>query len=140
MSDINLSISKEVVTPIVEAQIKGAVLSALGGSTELIERVVNHILFQKVDKDGKTSSYSSDNKFTWIDMVLTKTIQQAAEEAIKVELVGAAKQIKDVLVRQLQSKKGSELAAKALLSALNGSFEKSWKSSIKIDLSPLSSE
>ena len=41
MNDVNLSISKEVVTPIVEAQIKSAVTEAMGGSEKLIDSLYN---------------------------------------------------------------------------------------------------
>lgn len=137
MSDVQLTISKEIVAPIVEAKIKEAILAALGGKESIIENVVNQIITKKVDSSGKVSSYSSDNKFTWIDIVLTKTIQEQAELAIKEHLVNCSKQIKEALVKQLQSKKGSELAAQALLDSLNGTFKSNWQSSIKIDLTPL---
>lgn len=136
MSDVQLTISKEIVAPIVEAKIKEAILNALGGSDKLIENVVNTIVNKKVDATGKVSTYSSDNKYTWLDVVLTKTIQEQAELAIKEHLTTTAGPIKEAIIKQLMSKKGAELTAKALIDSLTGTFEKSWTSSIKIDLKP----
>lgn len=136
MSDVQLTISKEVVAPIVEAKIKEAILGALGGKESVIEKVVNEILNKKVSSNGTLSSYSSDNKYSWIDIVLTKTIQEQTEAAIKEHLATASIPIKEAIIKNLQSKKGAEMAAQALLSALNGTFQSSWTSSIKIDLTP----
>ncbi len=134
MSDVVLSIDKGIVTPIVEAKIKEAVIAAMGGRDTLIEGVVGRILTQKVDATGKVGSYSSDNKYSWLDVVLTQTIQKAAEAAIKEELDKASAQIKDAIIAQLQTKKGASAAASALLGCLSGTFKHSWTSKVAISL------
>lgn len=134
MSDVQLTIGKEIVNPIVEAKIKEAILSALGGGEQLIAKVVDQILKQKVNEKGSVSSYSHDNKFTWLDVVLTNQINEIARDAIKEEISKNSQVIKEALVKNLQSKKGANLVANALLDAMNGSFTQSWRSSIKIEL------
>jgi hypothetical protein len=61
---VNLSIPQEVTQPIVSAKIQEAVLAALGGADKIIEGVVHQICNTKVGKDGKVSSYSSENTMT----------------------------------------------------------------------------
>lgn len=134
MSEVQLTISKEIVTPIVEAKIKEAILAAMGGKESLIEGVVNGVLSKKVDSKGQISSYSSENKHTWLDVVVTQQIQKAVEEAVKEVIANQAGVIKEAVIKQLQSKKGASLAAQALVDSLNGSFKEKWYSSIKIDL------
>lgn len=134
MSDVQLTIGKEIVNPIVEAKIKEAIISALGGGEQLIAKVVDQILKQKVNEKGSVSSYSSDNKFTWLDVVLTNQINEIAKEAIKEEIAKNSLVIKEALVKNLQTKKGSNMVADALLDAMNGSFKNSWTSKIQIDL------
>lgn len=136
MSEVQLTISKEIVTPIVEAKIKEAILAAMGGKESLIEGVVNAIISKKVDKNGKVSSYSHDNKYTWLDIVVTEQIHKATEEAIKEVIANQSENIKEAIIKQLQSKKGASLAAQALIDSLNGTFSKSWLSTIKVDLTP----
>ena len=136
MTDISLTINKEVVNPIVEAKIKSAVLEALGGSDVLIEKVVEQILNTKVNEKGNISSYSNDNKHKWIDIVLTKQINEIAKEAIKEAIQESGTQIKDVLVKHLQSKRGSSLVAKAMVDGLTQTFKNSWTSKIDISLNP----
>lgn len=140
MSEVSLTISKDIVNPIVEAKVKEAVLSALGGADKLVDKLVSTIISQKVNEQGKVDSYSHNNKFSWLDVVLTKVIKEQAEEAIKEVLSDNAKTIKQELIKQLQTKKGSSLAASALIDAMNGTFSSSWRSQISIDLQPLAKD
>lgn len=140
MSEVSLTISKDIVNPIVEAKVKEAVLSALGGADKLVDQLVSTIISQKVNEQGKVDSYSHNNKFSWLDVVLTKVIKEQAEEAIKEVLADNAKTIKQELIKQLQTKKGSSLAASALIDAMNGTFSNSWRSQISIDLKPLTND
>lgn len=140
MSDVNLSISKEVVTPIVTAKIQEAVLTALGGKEDLINMVVDHIINQRVNSEGKVDSYSYNNKHSWLDIVVTKQIQTLAEQAIKEQLIEASTEIKESIVRHLKTKKGADLAARALLDGLNGAFSSAWRSKVEVKLVLMNSE
>lgn len=140
MSEVQLTISKEIVTPIVEAKVKEAILAALGGSENVVKNVIEQIITKKVSASGNVSSYSHDNKHTWLDVVITQQIQKVAEEAIKEELSKSALIIKDALIKSLQTKKGASVVANALLDSMNGSFQKAWTSSVKIDFQRISND
>ena len=140
MSDVQLTISKEVVTPIVEAKVKEAVLAAMGGADEIVKNVLNGILTQKVGSDGRVSSYSTDNKYSWLDIVLTKQIKESAEQAIRDCLAENSVHIKDALIKELQSKKGASLAAKAIIDGMNDSFKNAWKTNLSITLQSLKND
>jgi hypothetical protein len=112
---VNLTISKEIVNPIVQAKIQEAILAALGGKEEVIQNVVKGILYDKVSHNGSKSSYSSDNKFNWIDIAVTQKIEQATKEAMGEFLNDCKPMIKAEIVKQLSSKKGIELFAANLL-------------------------
>lgn len=130
---VSLTISKEIVNPIVETKVKEAILAALGGPDKIIEKVVNEVLNRKVDLNGNTSTYSSDNKYSWIDAVVTKQIKTLVEKEVT-EIVGQQSSvIKDEIIKQLKTNKGANKVASALLDAFNGTFGKSWLSTISID-------
>lgn len=81
MSDVQLSISQEVVKPIVEAKIQAAILSALSSEKDIIESAVEKILNVKVDSDGKTSTYSSS--IPYLQWLTNNAIQSAAKAALQ---------------------------------------------------------
>lgn len=114
--NVNLSISKEIVNPIVEAKIKAAVIEAMGGTDVLINKVVDNVLNQNVAHDGKISQYNSDNKSKWIDVVVTQQIREATKIVMQEILATRQNDIRAAIQKQLSSKKGIEAFAQALLS------------------------
>jgi ABC-type Zn uptake system ZnuABC Zn-binding protein ZnuA len=129
---VNLSIPNEVTQPIVAAKIQEAVLAALGGSEKIVAGVIHQICNTKVDSNGQVNRYESDNKHTWLDYHVTKIIQEEVKKELIEQIKTNSQAIKDELIKQLQSKKGSHKVAEALLSALDGTFGKGWTSSIQI--------
>ena len=130
--NVSLTISKDIVQPIVESKVKEAILAALGGSEKVVELAINTVLHQKVDSEGKVSKYSSENKHSWMDIVITKTIQDVAREQVKEILAESSLEIMKALKKQLKSDAGSSLIAAAMLDGFNKSFESKWESKVKV--------
>lgn len=120
---VNLSIPKEVTQPIVAAKIQEAVLAALGGSEKIVEGIIHNICNTKVDSEGLVSTYSSNNKQTWIDYHVTSIIQHAVKEELKRQLDAGALPIKEAMIKVMQSKAGSSKIADAILMGLTGTFK-----------------
>lgn len=75
-----IQIPDDVLKPIIEANIKSSVLSALNGKRDaLIEGAVSHCLNVKVDSRGKPDNYGKN----WIDWAITDAVQTVAKEALK---------------------------------------------------------
>lgn len=130
--NVSLTISKEIVTPIVQAKVNEAIIAAMGGKDEIIEKVVSLILNQKVGYDGKVSTYSSDNKYSWLDMTVTKQIQEAVKVELKTVVSESTEQIKQALIKQLKSNKGANKVAEAIVSGLSQTFASEYRSSVSI--------
>lgn len=135
-NNVSLTISKEIVTPIVQTKIQEAVLSAMGGADVLIKKVVDQIITQKVDEHGKVNSYSSSNKFSWLDIVVTQQIKEALEIEIREQITKSSASIRAAIVSQLQTKKGANLVASAMLDGLNDTFKSNWSSRISVKIEP----
>lgn len=113
--NISLTISKEIVNPIVNAKIQEAILSAMGGGDILIAKAVDYLFNQKVDSNGKISTYQSDNKYTWLEVNVTNQIRKAVEDATKEVLLSRQDILKAAIIKQLSSKKGIEQLAEAII-------------------------
>lgn len=134
---VNLGINKELITPIVEKEIKAAVVAAMGGADSVIEKVVNHIMYQKVNSEGKVSSYSSDNKYTFIELVLTNNIKDAIGEELKRQIGEKAEPLKKAIVKNLRNEVTANKLADALLTAFSQTVDSNWKSVINIEIKPI---
>lgn len=139
-NDVSLTMSKEIVTPIVETKIKEALLAALGGKEELIEKIVEQVFTQKVNSSGNVSNYPSDNKHSWLDVVVTNKIRDAVKEEVTKIIGENSKFIVEAVRRQLTTKAGQNAVAKALLAGLSGTLENAWKSNIKISFNELKTD
>jgi len=132
---VNLSIPQSVTQPIVAAKIQEAVLAALGGSEALVASVIKQICETRVSDSGKVSTYSSDNKHSWLDFHVTEIIKTEVMKGVQEQIRIGAENIKAAMITQLKTQKGATKVANALLDSLNGTFSSNWKSSFTIDFS-----
>ncbi len=133
---VSLSIDKDMITPIVEKHLKIAIIEAFGGQDEIIGAVVHQILNKKVDSEGKVNSYSSENKYAWIDIAVRKNIEAAIREELNNVMSQSTQKIKSALLKQLKSEKGANMVAAALVDGLAGTFQNNWSSHFEIKLEP----
>jgi len=125
--DVNIQINKDLIIPIIQSKIKGAMVEALGEEKNLIETVVDHILNLKVDEDGKVSNYSSSNQYKWIDIVLKKSIEETAREVFKEYLDENRDKIKLEIHKQLRTRKGLAGFVNKLFDGVAEAVDSNWK-------------
>lgn len=80
----SVNIPKDMIEPVIKAHIQTAIVSALGDGRALIEAAVQRILNEKVDEQGKPSTYSNARPF--VDFLMRQCITTAAKEVIMEEL------------------------------------------------------
>lgn len=129
---MSLSISKEMLTPVIEQQVKVMMATILGGQEQIVDTIIKRILETKVDSDGRPSSYS-DGK-TYFEWLLKDEITKAVKELIAEEMKSKVSNIKKAVKKQIQSESGATVIADALLNGLNKTCESSWRSTFKIEL------
>lgn len=107
MSDVNLSISQEIVKPIIDAKISAAIVAALGDESKMIETVVGTVLGMKVNSEGKRDNYEHHNKTTLVEHLCLKEIKAATESAIKEYFVSHGDLIKKAMKKYLDKNTGA---------------------------------
>ena len=78
MSDDNFRfpIPKELLEPFIKDAVSASIIGALGDGTKIITQAVQETLRKKVDRNGNVSNYSSDNKYSLVDILAQKEIQK----------------------------------------------------------------
>ena len=118
--NVALTISNDIVMPIVKAKIEEALVAAMGGGDRIISAVVQKVFDQKVDASGKPSTYSSDKDRTWVSWVVQEQIEIAVRASIQKMLEEKREMLIGSIVKLLSTKKGIENFAATLLDvALN---------------------
>lgn len=134
-NNVSLTISKEIVQPIVKAKIEEAILQAMGGGETLIKTVIESIFNRKVNSEGNVSTYSGDNKYNWLEVVVTNQIKIAVQDSVKDLLANRQNEIKAAITKQLSSKKGIEAFAQALIEG-TGKISERYQSSVEVKFTP----
>ena len=133
MADLaNIVLSKDLIEPIVRAQLHASIVSALGRADQLVAQVVQTVMNQKVDSDGKVSQYSSATPLiTWM---AEKAIKEAALEAIKEWFAENRPEIKAKIMDAM--KKNTKGMAEAYVLSLTNAINAQHESKISIRFEP----
>ena len=131
---MNLSINKDMLTPVIEQQVKAMMATILGGQEQIVDKVIKNILETKVGSDGRPTSYNGKTYFEWL---LKDEITKAVKELIAEEMKSKVSNIKKAVKKQIQSESGATVIADALLNGLNKTCENSWRSTFRIELSQM---
>lgn len=124
---MSLELNEEMVKPIIEKQIQAAIMANIGKPEELIQKVVATALRQKVDKEGKISSYSSDNKFDYIDVLTGKAIRNAAQEALDQWLKENTQLVKAMVIKEMNNPERQNSLVSAFANAVEENLKCSWR-------------
>jgi len=111
-------IPKDVIEPIIQAQVSSAVLAALGDKTGIVERAVAAVLNMKVDIDGKTSTYGGHNDVPWVQWLMRDCVRKATRLAVEEFFAQNKELVKTQIAAELR-KKNSPMA-KQLINAMVG--------------------
>lgn len=135
MGDIaNITLSKDLIEPIVRAQLQASITAALGRSDQLIAQVVQTVMNQKVDSNGSPSRYNSDTPLiTWL---CDKAIKEAALEAIKEWFAENKEEMKKQLRMSIQ--RNAKGLADQFVLGMGKAVETSHTSKVEIIIRPKS--
>jgi hypothetical protein len=123
--DVSLTISQDIVKPIVEAKIKEAMVKCFSDDPNgLIGKVIDQFLLQKVDEKGERSSYRND--YYYVDILLRNMINEALKDAVKSWVSDNQEIIKKAVYDKLNLKSTKAKMAGEIISGLINATTDSW--------------
>ncbi len=119
MENASVNIPKDLLAPIIEAQVTKAVMEAMGGDrSKILESAISRAFNSKVDENGSPDRYDNGRSKTWLDWAIQDTLRQAALNAIKDALVGHKAEFEKAMLVEMR-KKNSPLVAQLIQSMTN---------------------
>ena len=134
MGDIaNITLSKDLIEPIVKAQLQASITAALGRSDVLIAQTVQAVMNLHVDSNGKPCGreYGSQPLISWM---AESAIKEAAKEAIKEWFADNKDEMKKQLRAAIQ--KNSKGMAEAFVLSVTKAVESSYGANVTVTLRP----
>ena len=137
MSEVNVSIGKDLIEPIIKAKVQAAIVQAVSSEQDMVTRFIAQALETKVDKNGKVNYHDYDNKYTMLEYMCIDTLRECARQAIRRWIDENKSEIQKALTAQLKTTKTTSTFAKAILNGLTNSIKSDWRMNVKVELNSL---
>lgn len=101
---VSMNINESLIKPIVEAQMKQAILDNMGDVKSYMEQLISIALNEKCDDKGNTNCSNWDKKYIYIGVLINNAIRSAAREAVKEFMEQETKTFKKAFRNYLKQK------------------------------------
>lgn len=124
-------IPKDVIEPIIQAQVLAAVAGALGAHDRILHMTIEKALLQPVDDSGKPASYRGEPFIEWL---VKGAMRDAVKAAVIEAMEGHKERIRVAVLAEMQ-KKNSPLVKQLVEGMIAGVFDVSrfaWSVNVQV--------
>jgi len=132
MAGLNFTVDPNIVEPIIKAEIQAAIVAHLNNVPDLVAKLVQAAMADKVTESGAKSRSDYENKYLFIDVLCRQAIQEAARESMRVYITDNAPLFQAEMQRQLAKQKSN--LAKLFVESLVGSMKSAWSFKVNVNL------
>lgn len=120
---LNEAVKSIVMTGIAETLDKDKIVSGL----------VNTVLETKVDRDGRISSYSSDNRYTLLELYVNQMIRETVKEEMKKLVEEKRPKLQEIIRKELNKKATLDKFVDAFISDNLDNLDNNWRTKISVE-------
>ena len=120
---LNEAVKNIVMTGIAETLDKDKIVSGL----------VNTVLGTKVDENGRISSYSSDNKYTLLELYVNQMIREIIKEEMQKLVEEKRPKMQEIIRKELNKKATIDKFVDAFISNNLDNLDSCWKTKISVE-------
>lgn len=129
---LDLNIDQDYLANAVQQTVLMGISESLNGKNQIVSQIVKMVLETKVDKTGKISSYSSDNRYTLLNYYVTKMVQEVAAEEMKKMVDEHREDITKAIRSELAKKVNYNKFVDAFINNVSSAVSDSWCPKIEI--------
>jgi transcription termination factor NusB len=129
---LDLNIDQNFLADAVKQTVVMGISEALNGKNEVVSQLVNAVLSTKVDKDGKISSYTSDNKFTLLEYHVRNLLKEEIKEETKAIVNEKRVEIREMIRKELNKKSRLDSFVQTFLDNTTEALDSNWRTNIDI--------
>lgn len=129
---LDLNIDQNYLADAVKQTVIMGISESLNGKNEIVSQIVKMVLTTKVDKTGKISSYSSDNKYTLLDFYVQKMIKEVTAEEMQKIVDEHRDDITKAIRSELAKKVNYSKFVDAFIDNVSSAVSNSWCPKIEI--------
>lgn len=137
---VNLNVDKDYLQEAVKQTVLMGISESLNGKNEIVSQIVNSVLQTKVDRTGKVSSYSYDNKYTLLEFYVNEMLTDVVKEEIKNMIEEKRTECAEIIRKELNKKANINKFVDNFIDSTSKSLNQSWKTTININYKKESEE
>lgn len=130
---LDLNIDQDYLADAVKQTVLMGISESLNGKNEIVSQIVKMVLSQKVDKSGKISSYSSDNKYTLLEFYVRKMLREVTAEEMQRMVDEHREDITKAIRAELAKKVNYNKFVDAFISNVSSAVSNSWCPRVEIN-------
>ena len=116
--------------------VKSIVMTGIAESLDkdkIVNGLVETVLETKVDEKGKISSYSSDNRYTLLEVYVNNIIREIVKEEMKKLVEEKRPKMQEIIRRELNKRATLDKFVDAFISNNLDNLDNNWKTKISVE-------
>ena len=131
---LDLNIDKDFLSEAVRQTVIMGISEALNGKDEIVSQLVNSVLNTKVDKYGKISSYSGDNKYSLIEIQVKALLENEIKEEVATIMNENREEIRKVIRESFKKQKFQNSVVDAVMNSMVQQLTNSYRTTIEVKM------
>lgn len=129
---IDLNVDNNYLNEAVKSIVMTGIAETLD-KDKIVNGLVKAVLETKVDKEGRISSYSSDNRYTLLEVYVNNIIREIVKEEMKKLVEEKKTKMQEIIRRELNKRATLDKFVDAFISNNLDNLDSNWKTKISVE-------
>ena len=129
---IDLNVDNNYLNEAVKSIVMTGIAETLD-KDKIVNGLVIAVLETKVDKEGRISSYSSDNRYTLLEVYVNNIIREIVKEEMKKLVEEKRTKMQEIIRRELNKRATLDKFVDAFISNNLDNLDSNWKTKISVE-------
>ena len=131
---MSLQISQEFIDNLAKDLVQESLIETLNGKDDIVRQIVSQILSVKVDREGKVSNYSAENKFTYLQFLVNNMIKEEIISVAQEVLTERRVEIREHIKKEMSKKATIDKFYDAFFSNIVNNLDSRYDTKIEINI------
>ena len=129
---IDLNVDNNYLNEAVKSIVMSGIAETLD-KDKIVNGLVKAVLETKVDEKGRISSYSSDNRYTLLEVYVNNIIRELVQEDMKKLVEEKRPKMQEIIRRELNKRATLDKFVDAFISNNLDNLDSNWKTKISVE-------
>lgn len=129
---IDLNVDNNYLNEAVKSIVMTGIAETLD-KDKIVNGLVKAVLETKVDKEGRISSYSSENRYTLLEVYVNNIIREIVKEEMKKLVEEKRTKMQEIIRRELNKRATLDKFVDAFISNNLDNLDSDWKTKISVE-------